>query len=255
MPYHLPVPGFSEWEQVGTSSLSPWVEGVSPCIAQVQQSRVYMCKHTHTTLMSKCSQTQMTSRFSLITVLLNHWFSRVEAWEPLETLGGGGVPKAIVAWEHLAVGLRDLLFVLDFRLPCSPFRSSILAFWGLQMPWSSNCKPRLHCCISPCNWEPTKSPLFLFVCLLSVLAFFTGMQHISIQTEILKCNCGVRYKVPYVADQDMNNHSKSCLLTPYHSAEELKSRRHFLPLTPTPQFSFSYNLYSFHINSFICRCF
>lgn len=52
------------------------------------------------------------------------------------------------------------------------------------------------------------------------------MQHISIQTEILKLNCRVRYKVPYMADWDINNHGKSCLLTSYHSAAELNSRRH-----------------------------
>lgn len=67
------------------------------------------------------------------------------------------------------------------------------------------------------------------------------MQHISIQTEILKCNCRVRYKVPYMADQDINNHRKSCFPTSYHSAAELNSGRHFLPLTPSPHFSFSSN--------------
>lgn len=38
----------------------------------------------------------------------------VEAWEPLETLGGGGVPKTTVAWEYLPAGLCNSGFVLKF---------------------------------------------------------------------------------------------------------------------------------------------
>lgn len=79
----------------------------------------------------------------------------VEVWEPLETLGGGGVPKTIVAWEYLPAGLWDLFFILNFFLR-SPFRSCFLACWDLQMPRPRNCKPRLQCCISACNWEPTQ---------------------------------------------------------------------------------------------------
>jgi len=37
----------------------------------------------------------------------------VGASEPLETLGGGGVPKTIVAWEYLPAGLWDLFLVLN----------------------------------------------------------------------------------------------------------------------------------------------
>lgn len=47
-----------------------------------------MCKYTHTTLASKYSQTLMTSRFSLIVVFLNPWFSCGGGLRTIGDLGG-----------------------------------------------------------------------------------------------------------------------------------------------------------------------
>lgn len=55
---------------------------------RLQQNRVHMCKHAHTTLTSTDSQTQMTSGFSLITVFLNPWFSCGGGLRTIGDLGG-----------------------------------------------------------------------------------------------------------------------------------------------------------------------
>lgn len=55
---------------------------------RLQQNRAHMCKHTHTTLTCKYSQTQMTSRFSLIIVFLNPWFSCGGGLRTIGDLGG-----------------------------------------------------------------------------------------------------------------------------------------------------------------------
>lgn len=60
----------------------------------------------------------------------------VGASEPLETLGGGGVPKIIVAWEYLPAGLQDLFLVLNSFFFCSPCRSCFLGSLG-----SANAQP------------------------------------------------------------------------------------------------------------------
>lgn len=49
----------------------------------------------------------------------------------------------------------------------------------------------------------------------------------SVHPEILKCNDRARYQVSYMDNQDINDYSRSCLLTSCHSTGELNSKESF----------------------------
>jgi len=70
----------------------------------------------------------------------------VGASEPLETLGGGEVPKTIVAWEYLPAGLRDLYLVLNsfFLFPLQILLSGSLGSANAQ-PYELQTRTALGC--------------------------------------------------------------------------------------------------------------
>lgn len=101
---------------------------------RLQQSRVYMCKHAHTMLMSKYSQMQMTSRLSLIIVFSSPWFSCGGGLRTIGDLGGWRGAKDNCGLGIFTSWTMRPFFRSRFSFLLYPFRSCVLACWGLQVP-------------------------------------------------------------------------------------------------------------------------
>lgn len=94
---------------------------------RLQQSRVYMCKHAHTMLVSKYSQMQMTSRFSLIIVFSSPWFSCGGGLRTIGDLGGWRGAKDNCGLGIFTSWTTRLFF--SFSIFFSPVLLSDPVFW------------------------------------------------------------------------------------------------------------------------------